>query len=82
MEDNKNFNAKDYINSFLASILSETNSEFLIKFDKIIMEKYEVNFNFEDDEFKFMVNRIANNNQERGELCSSTLKKVNKYRLF
>lgn len=77
MEENEKLNSKKYLNSLLLSILIDTNTEFLLKFDKIIKEKYHVNFSLEEVvEFQFIANRITSNNQERGELCSTTLKKV------
>ena len=71
-------NIKDYLNSFFASLLSDTIQLFLIKFDKIIKESYIIHpvDKLDNYMFQYMINKITSNNVERGELCSSSLKKV------
>jgi hypothetical protein len=76
MENKPNHNIKEYLNTLLLSIVKPTNDEFLRRFEEVINKKYLVNFLTENLVFQIMVNRVTNTNVERGELCSSTLKKV------
>jgi hypothetical protein len=76
MENKTNHNIKEYLNSLLLWIVKLTNDEFLKRYHELINKKYLINFLTENLEFQFIVNRITNTNVERGELCSSTLKKV------
>jgi hypothetical protein len=76
MENKPNPNIKEYLNTLLLSIVMPTNDEFLRRFEELIHKKYLVNFLTENLVFQFIVNRVTNTNVERGELCSSTLKKV------
>lgn len=76
MENIPIYNIKEYLNSLLLSIVNSSNDEFLRRYEELINKKYLVNFITDNLVFQFIVNRITNTNVERGELCSSTLKKV------
>ena len=78
MEDFAKISVKDYLNSFFASLLSDTSQMFLIKYDKIIKESYIIHpvDMLDGYMFQYMINKVTSNNLEKGELCSPSLKKV------